>query len=176
MYNCATWQHVSITAPACSRVHITNMYTRAALGHGAISCPSPPRFCSARASPGTFWSICSISDSSLIPRTRSVSASSTSRVCFWTKPTRCRRRRDTVIHLCPRAEAIAKRSEQGTLIPFFVSTTVTAATSASRTVNPKVIEQTVWWFWWICLHNIWEKWIWIGKSEGLRCLEQKYLL
>lgn len=76
---CTTVQHgnTSHDTPTRARTRVRRV----------ISCPSPPRFWPPRFSPRSFWWICSISESSLIPRMRTVSASSTSRVCFWTKPT-----------------------------------------------------------------------------------------
>lgn len=76
MYNCATGQHGS-----AHHQHVVGPTSR------SVSCPTPPRFYSPRFSPPTFCWICSISESSLIPLMKSVSVSSTSRVCFWTKPT-----------------------------------------------------------------------------------------
>lgn len=95
MYKCATWQQCLTTPPTRRGVHVhfplhVRMYTCGRCQMAlivTISCPSPPRFCSPQFSPQTFLSICSISETSLIPLRKTFSASSTSRVCFWTKPT-----------------------------------------------------------------------------------------
>lgn len=111
MYKCATGQQCLTTPPTRRGVHVhfplhVRMYTCGRCQMAlivTISCPSPPRFCSPQFSPQTFLSICSISESSLTPLRKTFSASSTSRVCFWTKPTwlKTKNKKSTVLFFKP---------------------------------------------------------------------------